>query len=43
MQMTSNQLHALLTELENSVEIRDTIPKAVSVIGKNVSPRNEEI
>lgn len=42
-QMTSTQLDALLTELENAVEIPDTIPKAVSVIGKNTSPENEEI
>ena len=42
-QLTSTQLDALLTELENAVEIPDTIPKAVSVIGKNTSPENEEI
>ena len=43
LQMTSTQLDALLTELENSVEIPEAIPKAVSVIGKNISPENEEI
>lgn len=43
LQMTSTQLDALLTELENSVEIPESIPKAVSVIGKNISPENEEI
>ena len=42
-QMTSTQLDALLTELENAVEIPDTIRKAVSVIGKNTSPQNGEI
>ena len=42
-QMTSTQLDALLTELENAVEIPVIIPKAVSVIGKNTSPENEEI
>ena len=39
-QMTSTQLDALLTELENAVEIPDTIPKAVSVIGKNTRGLN---
>ena len=41
--MTSTQLDALLTQLENSVEISETIPKAVSVIGKNIRPENKEI
>lgn len=41
--MTSTQLDVPLTELENAVEISDTILKAVSVIGKNTSPENEEI
>ena len=36
-QMTSTQLNALLTELENSVEIPETIPKAAIAIGKNKS------
>ena len=39
-QMTSTQLNALLTELENWVKIPETIPKAVSVIGKNINPEN---
>ena len=42
-QMTSTQLNALLTELKNSVEIPETIPKAVIAIGKNINPGNEEI
>jgi len=36
-QMTSTQLDALLTEQKNSVEIPETIPKAVPVIDeKNI-------
>ena len=42
-QITSTQLNALLTELENSVKIPETIPKAVSVTGKHINPENEEI
>ena len=36
-QMTSTQLNALMTELEKSVEIPETIPKAAIAIGKNKS------
>ena len=42
-QMTGTQLNAFLKELENSVGIPETIPKAVSVTGKNINPENEEI
>lgn len=42
-QMTSTQLDALLAELENSVQIPETIPRAVSLVGKNTTPENEEI
>ena len=39
-QMTSNQLDALLAEMETAIDIPDNIPKAVSVVGKNISPRH---
>lgn len=42
-QMTAIQLDTLLTELETAVEIPDLIPRAVSIVGKNINTANEEI
>ena len=42
-QMTAIQLDTLLTELETAVEIPDLVPRAVSVVGKNINTANEEI
>ena len=41
--MTGVQLDTLLTELENAVEIPDLIPRAVSIVGRNINAANEEI
>jgi len=43
LQVTSTQLDTFLTELENPVEIPDTILRAVSIVGNNISAANEEI
>ena len=42
-QMTTIQLDTLLTELETAVEIPDLVPRAVSIVGKNINTANEEI
>ena len=36
--MTSNQLDALLAEMETVINIPENIPKAVSVVGKTITP-----
>lgn len=41
--LTSSQLDAILEELENAVEITDTIPRAVSIVGRNIQSDNQEI
>lgn len=41
--LTSSQLDAILEELENAVEITDTIPRAVSTVGRNIQSDNQEI
>ena len=41
--LASSQLDAILEELENAVEITDTIPRAVSIVGRNIQSDNQEI
>lgn len=42
-QMIAIQLDTLLTALETAVEIPDLVPRAVSIVGKNINTANEEI
>ena len=43
LQLTGTQLDTLLAEMENGVEIPENIPKAASIVGKNVNQHNNEI
>ncbi|KAJ7373381.1 hypothetical protein OS493_012973 [Desmophyllum pertusum] len=42
-QLTSNQLDALLAEMEAGIDIPDNILKAVSVVGKNINQHGTAI
>jgi hypothetical protein len=37
-QMTCNQLDTLLSKLESEVDIPETVPRAIAVIGKQTNP-----